>query len=108
MDFNEIIKMAGEMRQRLAGAQAELENVRVTGESGAGLVRVVMNGKHEVLELKIEPRTMVPSEVALVEDLVRAAVNQASTKVAEATRDRVSSMAKALGVDPSVLSGFGL
>ena len=108
MDFNDIMKMAGEMRNRLAGAQAELESIRVVGEAGAGLVRVVMNGKHEVVELKIEPRTMVPTEVALVEDLIRAAVNQASTKVSEATRDRMSNMAKSLGIDPAMLSGCGL
>jgi DNA-binding YbaB/EbfC family protein len=96
------------MKQRLAGAQADLESVRVVGEAGAGLVRVVMNGKHEVVELKIEPRTMVPSEVALVEDLIRAAVNQASQKVGEAARERMNRMAQNLGLDPSMLAGLGL
>jgi DNA-binding protein YbaB len=48
----------------------------------------------------------VPSEVALVEDLIRAAVNSASAKVAEAMKGRMSDLARQMGVDPSMLGGI--
>src|SRR5690606_6511177 len=105
MDLNQLMKMAGEMRQRLADSQQEIEDSRVVGESGGGLVRVVMNGRHEILELHIDPKTMVPSEVALVEDLVRAAVNQASQKASGLLKERMAQMAQQMGVDPSMLGG---
>jgi nucleoid-associated protein EbfC len=106
MDIAQIVKMAGQLREQLATAQADADKVRVSGEAGGGLVRVVMNGRHEVVELKVDPKTMVPSEVALVEDLIRAAVNSASAKVAEAMKGRMSDLARQMGVDPSMLGGI--
>lgn len=106
MDFTELMRMAAQVRAQVAHAESEAADTRVTGEAGAGLVRVVMNGKHEVIELRIDPKTLVASEVGLLEDLVRAAVNQASAKVAEALRDRVAGIAQKLGLDPSVLGGL--
>lgn len=111
MDLNKIMQMAGEMQRKLASMQGEAESVRVVGEAGGGLVRVVMNGKHEVLELKIDPKTMVPSEVTLVEDLIRAAVNQATQKAGEAMKNKMAEAAKNVGIDPSMLGnlpGMGL
>jgi nucleoid-associated protein EbfC len=105
MDLSQIMKMATQLREQLVNAQADADNVRVTGEAGAGLVRVVMNGRHEVVELHVDPKTMVPSEVGLVEDLIRAAVNSASVKVTEAQKNRVADVAKRLGIDPSMLGG---
>jgi nucleoid-associated protein EbfC len=108
MDLEQIMRMATQARERVESARSEAEKARVVGESGGGLVRVVMNGKHEVLELHIDPKTMVPSEVALVEDLIRAAFNQACANANEQARQKLGNMAQALGLDPSLLSGLGL
>ena len=105
MDFNDIMRLAGQVREQLASAQSRAAEARVTGEAGGGLVRVVMNGKHEVLEVHIDPKTLVPSEVALLEDLVRAAVNQAAGNVEGLMRDRISDLGRQLGIDPSMLGG---
>lgn len=105
MDFNDILKMAGQVREQLASAQSQAGDTRVTGEAGGGLVRVVMNGKHEVLEVHIDPKTLTASEVGLLEDLVRAAVNQAAARVSEQLRDRIADLGRQLGLDPSMLSG---
>lgn len=105
MDFNDIMRMAGQLREQLSSAQNEAANVRVRGEAGAGLVEVVMNGNYEALEVHIDPRTLVPSEVTLLEDLIRAAINQASTKVADTLRNRMGDLGKRLGIDPSILGG---
>ncbi len=100
------MRMASQMKERLASLNDDAANVRVEGEAGGGIVRVVMNGRHELLEVHIDPAAMVPSEVALVEDLVRAAVNQAGSKATEALKDHVGGMAQKLGLDPSLLNGF--
>lgn len=107
MDFNQILRMAGQLREQVSNMQNEIGDTRVDGESGGGLVRAVMNGRHELLELHIDPKTMVPSEVTLVEDLVRAAVNQASAKANDILKNRVAEVSRKLGVDPSMLSGAG-
>lgn len=106
MDLSKIMQMAGEMQKRMANMQGEAESVRVVGEAGGGLVRVVMNGKHEVLELKIDPKTMVPSEVTLVEDLIRAAVNLAALKASEAMKDKMAEAARNMGIDPAMLGSL--
>lgn len=108
MDLSEIMKMAGQLRQQLSEAQAEAQKLRVSGEAGGGLVRLVMNGRHEVVELHLDP-SAVPGlggdDLALLEDLLRAAVNQASARVADELQQRLGGMAQGLGIDPSV---FGL
>jgi DNA-binding YbaB/EbfC family protein len=101
------MQMATQLRERLAQAQEQAGSLTVTGEAGGGLVRVVMNGRHEIVELKIDPKTLVPSEVALVEDLIRAAVNQATAKVVTGLKERMGGMAKDFGVDLSALEGLG-
>ena len=107
MDMSELMKLAGQLTQQMKSAQDDAANMRACGESGGGLIRAVMNGKHELVELHIDPKTMDPNEVHLVEDLVRAAVNQASHRVAEGLQQRIGSMAQGLGIDPSLLGGVG-
>ena len=107
MDFGILMQMANQLRERMTEAQEQAASLRVTGEAGGGLVQVVMNGRHELVELKIDPKAMVPSEVSLVEDLIRAAVNQATSKVATGLKDRFGGMAKDLGVDMGALEGLG-
>lgn len=107
MDFNNLMQMATQLRERMKQAQEQAGQVTATGESGGGLVRVVMNGRHEVVELHIDPKMMAPSEVTLVEDLIRAAVNDASGKVAARLKDSMGDMAKDFGVDLSALDKLG-
>jgi len=106
MEISDIVRIASELRGKVANVQADAEHARVEGEAGGGLVRVVMNGRHEVLQVHIDPKAMVPSEVALVEDLVRAAANQASLKVSELLKERMANVARQLGVDASMLGGM--
>lgn len=104
MDINELMKAAQGLRTQLENAKEQAEKLRVTGEAGGGMVRVVMNGRYEVVELTIEPAA-VSDDIKLVEDLTRAAVNQASSKVGEQLQGSLGSMAQGLGVDLSQL-GF--
>jgi DNA-binding YbaB/EbfC family protein len=108
MDFNDIMRLAGQLHTELQSAQDQASNATVAGEAGGGLVRVVMSGKHELLEVHIDPKAVSPSDVGLLEDLVRAAVNQASSKVSDALRDRLKGLTTQLGIDASLFGGgFG-
>ena len=75
-----LMKQAQEMGGKMQEMQEHLKQQRVTGTAGAGLVEVEMNGHGEVLRLKIDPALLAKGDAEMVEDLVPAAVNQASAK----------------------------
>lgn len=110
MDLQEIMRMAQALRGQLEETQAHAEQARFLGEAGGGLVRAVMNGKHELVELKIDPTTLGPGikadDLKLLEDLIRAAVNQAGRQVVNNLQSSVGSLAKNLGLDLSMLNGL--
>lgn len=92
MDINELMKQAQAMQQNMADAQSKLAQKEVTGEAGAGMVKVVMNGRHDVKNVTIDP--MVLSEdKELLEDLLAAAVNDAVRKVEENNRNSMADLA---------------
>lgn len=99
MDFENMMKMAAELRKKVEDAQKQAAEVRVTGDAGAGLVQVTMNGRHEVVDVKIEAKAMESKE--LLADLFRAACNAASGKVAAAMQQSLAQMAQEFGVDPT-------
>jgi len=82
-DFREMLKQAQEMQARLAKLQEELAGRTVEASSGGGMVSVVANGRQEVLSIKIEKEVVSPEEVDLLQDLVRAAVNEALSRSRE-------------------------
>ena len=76
----DMMKMMGkvkEMQSRLKEAQDNLENIKVTGETGAGMVKATVNGKKKLLSLDIDPTILSANDKVLVQDLVVAAVNRA-------------------------------
>jgi DNA-binding YbaB/EbfC family protein len=86
-----MMKQAMQMQANLKKAQEEIAGMEVTGESGGGMVKVTMNGKHEVKRVQIEPQ--VASEVReMLEDLVAAAVNDAVNKVDAASQARMATV----------------
>jgi len=82
-DFREMLKQAQEMQARLAKLQEELAGRTVEASSGGGMVSVVANGRQEVLSIKIEKEVVSPEEVDLLQDLIRAAVNEALSRSRE-------------------------
>lgn len=91
-DFNEIMKQAQQMQEQLQQKQAELQNTVSVGESGAGLVKVHMNGKHDVTDVKLDA-SLMSEDKEVIEDLLAAAVNDAVRKVEESNRQAFGSMA---------------
>ena len=106
MDFSQIMQMAEQLKRELQATQNAAQEARVVGEAGGGLVRVVLNGRYEALEVHIEPKTLAGGDQTLIEDLLRAAFNQASARVAEQLQARVGTFASSLGIDPQALEMF--
>ena len=74
-DIGNIMKQAQQLQERLAQVQDDVARRTVEAAAGGGMVRVVVNGKHEILSLTIDP-TVLKEDVELVQDLVLAAVNE--------------------------------
>jgi DNA-binding YbaB/EbfC family protein len=86
-----MMKQAMQMQANLKKAQEEIAGMEVTGESGGGMVKVTMNGKHEVKRVQIEPQ-VASEDREMLEDLVAAAVNDAVNKVDAASQARMATV----------------
>jgi DNA-binding YbaB/EbfC family protein len=86
-----LMKQAKEMQENMEKAQAELANLEVTGESGGGMVKVTMTGKHEVRRVSIDD-SLMDDDKDMLEDLVAAAINDAAHKVESTTQERMSGL----------------
>ncbi len=94
-DFNEILKQAKQMQEQYQKAQQNLHNQIVEGESGAGLVRVKMSGRHDLVNVKLDDALM-SEDKAIIEDLIAAAVNDAVRKLEEVNKQAFGNMAGGL------------
>ncbi len=90
--LSELMKQAQKVQDHLQQAQAELANLEVTGESGAGLVKVVMAGNHDVKRVVIDSGLMQDGK-EMIEDLVAAAFNDANRRVEELSKEKMAGMA---------------
>ncbi|WP_310610944.1 YbaB/EbfC family nucleoid-associated protein [Limnohabitans sp.] len=90
-----LMKQAQAMQENLKKAQEELAFVEVTGESGAGLVKVLMTCKHEVKRITIDP-SLLADDKDMLEDLVAAAFNDAVRKAAETSEAKMSKLTAGL------------
>lgn len=105
----ELLKNAGEIQKRMQEMQVRLATLTVTGQSGAGLVSVEMNGKLELTKVHISKEVIDPSDSGMLEDLVLSAVNNAQAKAREMIAKEAGGSLSGLGIDPSSLPPpFGL
>ncbi len=84
-------KMQEQMQEKMKKMQDELVNLEITGESGAGLVSIVMNGRHDVKKVNIDDSLLTEDKVVL-EDLIAAAVNDAVRKVEASNKSKFSGL----------------
>ncbi len=90
-----IMKQAQKMQQDMQKAQEEIANLEVTGESGGGMAKVVMTGKHEVRRVEIDD-ALLGDDKDMLEDLIAAAINDAAHKVEAATREKMAGITAGL------------
>ena len=91
-DLNEIMKQAKQMQEQFQKAQQDLASKVIEGESGAGLVKISMNGKHDVIAVNIDASLMEESK-DVVEDLIAAAINDAVRKIEDSNKATLGNMA---------------
>ena len=101
-NFAEMMKQAQQLQGRMAEMQAEMERTLVEGRSGAGLVVVTLNGKGDMVEVKIDPSLLKPGEAEILEDLLVAAHADAKAKVEEAMKDKMKSLTGGLPLPPGL------
>jgi nucleoid-associated protein EbfC len=104
-DWNNMLKQAQQMQEKLQKAQEEQAKAIVVGESGAGLVKVTMNGKHEVKRVELDP-SLLQEDKGLIEDLIAAACNAAVNKIADNSKSLMSGMAAGLNLPPGFKMPF--
>ncbi|HAJ27357.1 MAG TPA: YbaB/EbfC family nucleoid-associated protein [Syntrophus sp. (in: bacteria)] len=97
-NFGNIMKQAKKMQERMARLQQELETKTVDASSGGGMVSVVVNGKFEIITLKIEKDVVNAEDVEMLQDLVMAAVNEGVRKAQEMTTAEMSKITGGLNI----------
>lgn len=103
--MGDLMKQAQQLQEQMQKAQQQLAAAEVTGESGAGLVKVVMTGRHDVRRVTIDP-SLLGEEKEVLEDLLAAAVNDAVRRVEEKNREMMSSMTQGMGIPPGFKMPF--
>jgi DNA-binding YbaB/EbfC family protein len=101
-NFAGMMKQAQELQTRMAEMQAEMERARVEGQSGGGLVVLTLNGKGELVGVKIDPSLAKPEEVEILEDLIVAAHTDAKAKVERLLQEKMQSLTGGLPLPPGL------
>ena len=105
-NLGRLMKQAQEMQAKMTEMQARLAEVEVEGRAGGGLVMATLNGKGELRRVRIDPVLCDPGEVAVLEDLVVAAVNDAKTKVETHVAAEMQKITGGLELPPGVSLPF--
>jgi len=100
-----IMKQAQKMQEDMQKVQQEIAEMEIEGESGGGLVKVVMNGRHELLKVAIDD-SLLGDDRDMLEDLVAAAVNDATHKLEVASKDKMGGLAGGLDLPPGMQLPF--
>jgi DNA-binding YbaB/EbfC family protein len=100
-----LMRQAQQMQETMKKAQAELAQIEVTGEAGAGMVKVVLNGHHEAKRVTIEPK-LFGEDKDMLEDLLAAAINDAVRKIAARTQEKYSGLMSGLNLPPGMKLPF--
>lgn len=99
-DFDEIMKMAQNAQAELQKAQDNLDQVEVEGAAGGGMVRIRATAKGRILGVELDDSLMQPSEKAMLEDLIAAAINDAKAKADAAAAQELNKMQSGLPLPP--------
>jgi DNA-binding YbaB/EbfC family protein len=94
-----LMQQAQRMQENLKRAQEEVAALEATGQAGGGMVSVAINGRHEVLRVKIDP-SLAGGDLDMLEDLIVAACNDANNRITEASQQRMSEVAGGMSLPP--------
>lgn len=105
-DISQIMRQAQAMQAKIAEAQAKLEAMEVEGSAGGGLVKVRLTGKTALVAITIDASLLKPEEKEIVEDLVKAAHDDARRKLEEAQNDEFKNATSGMGMLPGFKMPF--
>ena len=104
-NIGQLMRQAQQLQANMQKAQEQLAALEVTGESGGGMVKVVMNGRHEVRRVEIDPAA-AGSDREMLEDLVAAACNDATRRVGEAVQQHMAGAMGGMQLPPGMKLPF--
>lgn len=99
-NMNNLMKQAQRMQRQMEETQKELEEKEITTTAGGGAVEITMNGKKEILKVKLSPEVVDPDDIEMLEDLIMAATNEAIRQIETMSEESMSKITGGLG-------GFG-
>jgi nucleoid-associated protein EbfC len=100
-----IMKQAQQMQERMQKSQEELASIEVTGQSGAGLVKITMTCNHSVRRVEID-ESLMQDDKEMIEDLVAAAINDSVRKVQETTKEKMAGVTGGMPMPPGFKMPF--
>jgi len=101
-----LMKQAQQLQANMQKAQAEIAAMEITGESGGGMVKVTINGRHEAKRVQIDPSVPMDDR-EMVEDLVAAAFNDAVHRLESASQERMAGLMGGMNLPPGMKLPFG-
>jgi DNA-binding YbaB/EbfC family protein len=101
-DLMKLMQQAGQIQQRMQQLQEDLAAMELEGQSGGGLIRVILNGKGEMRGVRIDPSLLKPDEAEIVEDLILAAHQDARAKVESTMQERMQEVTGGLPLPPGM------
>ncbi len=104
-NIGNLMKQAQVMQERMQKAQAEVQNIEVVGESGGGMVKVTLTGRHQVKRVQIEP-SVASEDREMLEDLLVAAFNDAAHKIEVRTQEMMAAVTAGIQLPPGVKLPF--
>lgn len=97
-DMGKFLKQAQQVQQKIARIQEELSDEVVEATAGGGMVKVAMNGSHEVVSITIDPEVVDPEDIEMLEELIVAAVNEARSEVEDMIKQRMGSITGGISI----------
>jgi len=97
-NMSQMLKQAQKMQEDMARVQEELQTKTVDASSGGGMIQVVVSGKMELVELKIKPEAVDPEDVEMLEDLIKAALNEGFRKAQEMASNEMGKLTGGLKI----------
>ncbi len=96
-----MMKQAQQMQECMQKVQEEIANMEVSADAGAGMVKVIMTGRHDIKRVEIDP-SLMNDDKELLEDLIAAAVNAAVRKVEQTSQERMAEVTKGMNLPPGM------
>lgn len=100
-----LMKQAQKMQEEMQKAQERIAELEVTGESGAGLVKITMDGRHDVKSVSLDD-SLMEEDKEILEDLVAAAINDAVRKVEQTSQEKMAEVTSGMGIPPGFKMPF--